>query len=337
MSIRIGFVGAGRMAQVHAGHLHAEADVTIAAACDHGSGRARDFTRAYGAAAYSDLRRMLDEQSLDAVYICTPTTTHAAIGLACAERGLHLFIEKPLDLDLNAALRLQRAVEARGLVAMTGFQWRYTDAYRRARELIGDEPVALVNLRWYWTRPPIRWMWQRSEAGGQIVDQNIHLIDASQGLAGEIESVHAVYNTRQVNFEPDFHNWDGYVLALRYKGGAVGACAGTYALFPEIQERPTADICLRDRMVRLTDQDVTLFTPDGTHCWRNKEPLHRGLNRAFVAALRAADPARVATPLALGVHSTAVTLAANRSAETGRPVLLDEFVTEFRGEQEVGP
>jgi predicted dehydrogenase len=325
------------MAHVHAGHLRGEPDVVIAAACDHGSGRAHEFTRDYGAAAYSDPLRMLDEQPLDAVYICTPTATHAALAYQCAERGLHLFIEKPLDLDLDAAVRLQRFVESRGLVAMTGFQWRYTDGYRRAQELIDGEPVALVVLRWYWTRPPIRWMWERGEAGGLIVDQNLHLLDVSQGLAGEIESVYAAYNTRQVNFEPDFHNWDGYALALRYRGGAVGTCAGTYGLFPEIQERPTADVCVRDRMVRLTDRDVTLFTPDGTQTWQNEEPLHRGINRAFAAAVRAGDPGLVATPLALGVRSTAVTLAANRAAETGRPIVIDEFLSEFTGSEEISP
>jgi predicted dehydrogenase len=337
MTIRIGFIGAGRMAHLHAGHVHLEPDATIAAACDNGSGRARIFARDYGAAAYSDYRRMLDEQELDAVYICTPTPTHADIALECASRGLHLFVEKPLDLDLGAAMRLQRVVQSHRLVAMTASQWRYSPAYQRAQQLIGDEAIALVVLRWYWTRPPIRWMWDREVAGGQVVDQNIHLIDASQGLAGEVETVYAAYNARQVNFEPEFNNWDGYALALKYKQGAVGTCSGTYGLFPEIQKRPAADFCLRDRMVRITDQDVTLFTRDGVQSWQNNEPLHRGINRAFVAAVRAGDPASIATPLAVGIRSTAVTLAANRSAHTGHPVVIDEFLTEFPGDEQFGP
>lgn len=337
MTIRIGFIGAGRMAHVHAGHLNAETDVQIVAACDHGSGRAQEFALEHGASAYSDYRTMLDEQTLDAVYICTPTATHVEIAQECVERDLHIFIEKPLDLDLGAAVRLERAVQKRRLVAMTAFQWRYSPAYRRARDLIAGEAVALVTLRWYWTRPPIRWMWDRSAAGGQIVDQNIHLIDASQGLAGDVETVFAAYNSRQVNFEPEFNNWDGYALTLKYRGGAVGTCSGTYALFPEIQRRPAADFCLRDRMIRITDQDVTLFTPEGTRTWQNNEALHRGVNRSFVAAVRAADPSLIETSLAVGVRSTAVTLAANRSAQTGHPVNVDEYLMEFSGTEETGP
>lgn len=326
--LRIGFIGAGRMAHLHASHLRLDSHARILAACDHGSGRAHDFTRDYGAAAFSDYQRMLDAVPLDAVYICTPTPSHARIALECVERGLHLFIEKPLDLDLAAAARLTREVAARRLIAMTAFQWRYSPGYLRAQELIGDEAVALVALRWYWTRPPIRWMWDRSEAGGQIVDQNIHLIDASHGLAGEIESLYAAYNSRQVNFEAEFHNWDGYALTLRYASGAVGTCSGTYGLFPQIQERPTADFCLRDKLVRLTDNDVTLYTPEGSQSWQNNEPLHRGVNRAFVQALLHGNPDEVRTPLQIGLRSTAVTLAANRSAESGHVIRIDDFLRE---------
>jgi len=336
VALNIGFIGAGRMARLHAGFIASEDGVRIAAACDHGSGRAAEFTRLYGATAYSDMDRMLEEQRLDAVYICTPTATHAAIGMLCAERGIHLYIEKPLDLDLAAAARLQALVTARHVIAMTGFQWRYAPAFRRARDLIGHDPITLVVMRWYWTRPPIRWMWDRTIAGGQIVDQNIHLLDVGQGLAGPVDTVYAAYNERQVNFEPEFDNWDGYALTLRYKGGAVGTCSGTYGLFPQIQERPGVDFCLRDRMVRITDSDVTHFTPEGTQTWQNNEPLHRGVNRAFIEALRRNDSSLIQTPLATGLHSTALTLAANLSAQTGRPIQLDEFIASATAEQE-GP
>ncbi len=337
MSMRIGFIGAGRMAHLHATFLHDEPEVEVVATCDNGSGRAHDFTRDYGAHAYSNYHTMLDQQTLDGVYICTPTATHASIGLECVERGIPFFIEKPLDLDLNAAGRLVRAAAGRRLLAVTALQWRYSPAFRRARELIGDEPIALVHLHWYWTRPPIQWIWDRAQAGGQIVDQNIHLIDLSRALAGEVTSVYAAYNQRQTNFEPDFVNWDGYALTLRYATGAVGTCAGTYALYPAIQERPTADFCLRDRMVRVTDRDVSHFTPSGVEKWENEEPLHRGINRAFIAALRAGDGAGLCTTLGEGLRSTAVALAANRSASTGHAVDMAQFMAEYTGDEEVGP
>ena len=327
--LRIGMIGAGRMAHVHAEHLiNSEPDVEIVAVFSRTAEHADAAAAEWNARPYTDYRRLLDENELDAVYICTPTFIHVAIGLECAERGLHMFVEKPLDLDLALSQRLVDAVESRGLINVTAFHWRYTEAYHRAQELMGDDPVAMVNLRWYWTRPPVRWMWDRTLAGGQIVDQNIHLVDLSRGLAGEIDTIYAAYNRQQVNFDEGFDSWDGYAVTLRYSGGAVGNCTGTYGLFPEIQVGPAADFALRDRLVRLTIDGVTHYTPEGIRTWQNREPFHLGVNRAFIDAVRRNDMAKISTPLRSGLWSTAAALAANHSAQSGEVVDLAAFVDE---------
>jgi predicted dehydrogenase len=171
-------------------------------------------------------------------------------------------------------------------------------------------------------------MWERKLAGGQLVDQSIHLLDVSRGLAGDIDTVYAAYSARRANHEPEFDNWDGYAVTLHYTSGAVGVSASTYALFPEIQEPPRADFSLRDRLVRITDRGLHLFTPAGVQEWPNPEPLHRPLNRAFIAAVRTGDAAYIRTPLRTGLLSTAVALAANRSAACGLPVNVAAFLAE---------
>lgn len=325
-SIRVAFIGAGRMAHLHAGHLQHESDVKIVAASDSDPARAQQFAARWGGAVYRDHRQMLDAEQLDAVYICAPTTTHSALAMDCVAKGVPIYVEKPLDLDLAAARRLVEMAEARCLIAITAFQWRYTEAYCRAEELIGDAPIALVNMRWYWTRPPLRWMWDRTLAGGQLVDQSIHLLDVGRGLAGDVSTVYAAYNTRQVNPEPEFENWDGYAVTLHYKRGAVGVSASTYGLYPEIQKGPAVDFCLRDRMIRVTDRGVLLYTPTGVQEWQNPEPLHRPINRAFIAAVRSGDPASIRTPLRVGLESTGLALAANASAASGQPLVVDAYL-----------
>jgi myo-inositol 2-dehydrogenase / D-chiro-inositol 1-dehydrogenase len=327
-TIPIAFIGTGRMAHLHADHLQLEPDVRIVAACDEVGERTEAFCVRWGGTPYRDHQQMLAHESPAAIYICTPTPSHARLGLDCLEAGAALFVEKPLDLDLAAARQFVEYAEARGTLALTAFQWRYAEAYSRAEELIDGEPVALVNMRWYWTRPPLRWMWDRSLAGGQLVDQSIHLLDASRGLVGEVETVYAAFNRRQVNQEPEFDNWDGYAVTLHYAGGAVGVSASTYGLFPEIQEPPRIDIALRDRLVRVTDKGLHLFTPQGIREWPNPEPLHRPLNRAFIAAVRSGDATHIRTPLRMGMLSTAVALAGNHSAASGQPVNVAHFLAE---------
>lgn len=326
--LRYGFLGAGRMAHIHAAHLKTvDPDGRIVAVFSRTEEHAAASAAEWGALRhYTDYRALLDSEDLDAVFVCTPTFIHAEIALAAAERDLHLFVEKPLDLDLALGAQLADEVERRGLVNLAAFHWRYTDLYRRAKDLMGDDPVAMVNLRWYWTRPPIRWMWDRAMAGGQMVDQSIHLIDLSRGLVGEIESVYAAYNERQVNFEDEFNNWDGYALTLRYAGGAVGNCAGTYGLFEAIQVGPAADFALRDRLLRMTIDGLTLYTPDGMQSWHHKHPFHLGVTREFVHAIKSGDTSRIATDIRAGLHTTAAVLAANESARSGVPVNPMEFL-----------
>lgn len=326
--LRVGFIGAGRMGNLHAGLIADEPDVEIVAAADINLACAEAFVQKWGGKAFADHRAMLEKTPLDAVYICTPTRAHANVGLDCLEYGVALYVEKPLDLDLQRARRFVEMAEARNTLAMAGFHWRYTEAFRRGEELLGDAPIALVNLRWYWTRPPIRWMWDRNEAGGQVVDQNIHLINVGAALAGEVKTVYAAYNERQVNHEPEFRNWDGYALTLRFACGAVGVCAGTHALFPEIQLAPTADFAVRDRLVRITDKQVQRYTPAGVESWPNTEPPHRTINRAFIAAVRTGDRSLVQIFLRESLITTATVLAANRSAQTGEPVEVATFLEE---------
>jgi len=330
--LRVGLIGAGRMGNVHTGILKAEGLAQVVAACDLIPEKAQAKADEWGGRAYTDHQTMLAQEELDAVYICTPTFNHATLALDCVDAGLPIFVEKPLELDLGIAGRLVRAAQEKDLLVCVAFHWRYSPGYLRAQTLIGDDPITMVSLSWYWTRPPIPWMWDRHRAGGQIVDQNIHLIDASQGLAGEIETVYAAYNSRQVNFEPEFDNWDGYALTLRYKNGAVGTCTGTYGLFPQIQVGPIADFALRDRMVRLTNTGASHFTPDGVEEWANGHaPFHAGVNRAFIAAVAGGDASLITATLGDGLRSTAATLAANYSAESGEVVNLDKFIAERAG------
>jgi predicted dehydrogenase len=330
-TLRIGIVGAGRMGHAHAAFLREEPDVQITAVCNWSLPRGEEMAAEWGANVYTSHREMLRNEEFDAVYVCTPTYNHAEIALGVLGQGIPAFLEKPISLDLPLMGALWRLAQERNSLVSVAFHWRYTRAYQEAQRLIGNEPIALVNLRWYWTRPPVRWMWNRALAGGQIVDQNIHLVDLSQALAGDVESVYACYNERQSNFDDGFDNWDAYALTLRYKSGAVGNCTGTYALYPEIQDTATADFALRNRLLRITEAGLDVMTPSGVEHLPNEGAFRAGVNRAFIEAVRTGDSTPLRAGLWEGIHSTAVVLAANQSARTGLPVKVDEFLAQQAG------
>ena len=78
--------------------------------------------------AYTDYREMLDKEALDAVYVCTPTFSHAEHAVAVAERKLALSVEKPFDASVTEAWQIARAVKRAGVISCVDYEWRYTDA-----------------------------------------------------------------------------------------------------------------------------------------------------------------------------------------------------------------
>ncbi len=329
--MRVGIIGAGRMATTHAREL-AQLGVEIAAVSDLIPERAEAFAAQYGATVCPSDRALVAADRLDAVYITTPTRAHADQVVLAAERGLAVFVEKPLALSVADAARAARAVERGGVIACVGYHWRYTEAVARAEALLQDAPIALLVCRWYWTLPPIPWLRAKDQGGGQIVDQVTHLIDLAQHFGGPIQTAYAAY-TLNTYTPQEFHNWDGSAITYRFARGAVGAVEGTYALFPQIQERPALDIITRERLLRITPEGLAVHTPGGVEAFPNTRPFYRGLNEAFVQAVQTGNPALVKTPIRAGLRSLAATLAANHSATTGQVVDLDAYIhTETGGE-----
>ena len=321
--MRIGIIGAGRMGHTHARELQA-LGVPIAAVCDVQPDRAQVMAGMYGAQVYPSDEALL-AAGVDAVYVTTPTRDHVAPIVRAAEAGVHVFVEKPLAFSLAEAQEAARAVEKAGVISCVGYHWRYTEAVAQAEALVQGQPIALLACRWYWTLPPIEWLRDKDLGGGQIVDQITHLVDLAQHLGGPVDRVYAAY-TLQTRTDAEFHNWDGYAVTLTFEGGAVGTVTGTYALFPQISERPHLDLALRERLLRITPEGLEVHTAAGIEKFANTRPFYRGLNEAFLAAVREGRPDLVRTPIAVGLRSLAVTLAANHSAATGEIVQMAQFM-----------
>lgn len=133
--LRVGVVGAGLIARVmHLHYLRELADTwEIAGICDiaaeNGAGRAAE----YGIpAVFTDWRELLDT-GLDAVLVLT-SGSHAAIAVEAANRGIHVFVEKPMCFSSREGRSMVEAAAANGTILMVGYNKRYDPAYLRFRE-----------------------------------------------------------------------------------------------------------------------------------------------------------------------------------------------------------
>jgi predicted dehydrogenase len=201
--VRIGIVGCGRAASdLHVPAIRRVAGATVVALADSDPARLRSLAdRCPGASSYPDYRAMLEDPRVDLVAVCVPVTLHAEIAEAALQAGKHLFVEKPLALELEDCDRLvaaARRAEASGRRAAVGFNLRSHRLARRAKALVesgalGD--IELVRTLWTadWTgatRPA--WHALREQGGGALLEIGTHQADLWRWLLeSEVEVVHA--------------------------------------------------------------------------------------------------------------------------------------------------
>jgi hypothetical protein len=94
--VRIGFIGAGGIAQAHFNTLSQISDAQLVSFCDVAAERAEGAARRFEGKAYTDPRKMLEAETLDAVYVCLPPHAHKNAEILVAQKGCALFVEKPL-------------------------------------------------------------------------------------------------------------------------------------------------------------------------------------------------------------------------------------------------
>jgi predicted dehydrogenase len=136
--IRIGVIGAGIIAQVmHLNFLRELRDqYEIAAICDLAPESAQRCGETYGIAAVHSRWQDLLEEPLDAVMILT-SGSHAPMAIAAAEKGMHVFTEKPMCFSAAEGLAMVAAADKAGVILMVGYPKRYDGAYARFREEVG--------------------------------------------------------------------------------------------------------------------------------------------------------------------------------------------------------
>jgi predicted dehydrogenase len=138
MKIRVGVVGCGLVAQIaHLPYLQELSHLfEISALCDISPSLVDQLCQRYNVPGrYVDYRRLL-EHDLDAVFILT--RDHAPIAIAAAERGQHVFVEKPMCFNLEQADEMIHSARQHGVKLMVGYMKRYDPGFERAQEIFQE-------------------------------------------------------------------------------------------------------------------------------------------------------------------------------------------------------
>jgi predicted dehydrogenase len=297
------------------------------------------------AGTFSDADALLDE-AIDAVVICSPSACHAAHAQAAVQRGLHVYLEKPLATSLAEGVHLCDAWRRAGVVGMMGFNYRFNDLIGRLRAQVRLGAVgAVVAARTTFCAPGMlpSWKQRRETGGGVLLDLGSHHIDLIRFLLErEIRSVRATLWSRLTEE-------DCALLELELEGGgrvqsllAFGAAAADRIEIHGEDGRLTVDRSVSwdveyepervgpaARLRRVARRLGTLgrvrFALDKLRSPLH-EPSYRMALERFLAAIR--GEARGEPDLNEGLTCLAVVEAAERSAHCGQEIeMRDMFMT----------
>ena len=192
--------------------------------------RRAEFAERFGCEPAASFEDAIAHPAVEGVVLATPNDTHEEQALACAERGRHVFVEKPIADTVAAGERMRLACADAGVTLMVGHAFRRLGAARRVKELLdegalGEVVLAEANMSLPGTFKPGAWRAHRERnPGGPIMQLGIHHVDTLRYWLGPVERacgrfVH-VHTTADID--------DVGVVTLEFESGALAALTGSY-------------------------------------------------------------------------------------------------------------
>lgn len=319
--VRIGIAGSGFMAETHVDAYAGIDDVEVVAVASPNTAESFVAEHLPDATAYSSTEAMLDEGDVDALDVCSPTTTHRPLVETAAGRGIDVFCEKPIAPSLDDAGAIRDAVERSGITFMVGHVLRFFPQYASVRDTVEDGGIGTPGVaRARRLSPYPEWGhadWYAESSGGVLLDLVIHDFDFLRWVLGDVERVFA----RRDRWERAEHAH----ATLRFESGAVGYVEGSWSLPSHRELTSSLELAGDDGLVELDGGDPPLRLDDEGGATVESPLEADGYRRElaeFVDCVRSGATPSVGADEA--IRSLRVSLAAMRSAERGEPVAMSE-------------
>jgi len=329
--IKVGIIGAGRIAQVHARSITyniPEAEVKTIAD-PYLSDAAKQWCAELGISqAVKDPEVILKDPEITAVLICSSTDTHAHYSQAAAKAGKHIFCEKPVDMDVERIRETLKVVEEAGVKFQVGFNRRFDHNFLALREAvkagkIGDPHVIRITSRDPGA-PPIEYV---KVSGGMFLDMTIHDFDMARYLSDS--EVEEVYANGAVLVDPaigEAGDIDTAVITLKFRNGALGIIENSRQAVYGYDQR--AEVFGSGGAIASANDGAhtaVLSTAEGV---QSEKPLYFFLERymaAFTSEMKAffeavANDTDVPVGGMDGLYPVLIAKAAAESLKTGKPV-----------------
>lgn len=269
----------------------------------------------------TDYAAMLRDPSVNTVFITTRHDAHARMTVEALRAGKHVFVEKPLAIDVDGLEQVRAAHEERpDLHLMVGFNRRFAPHTQHVKRLLAGraQPVAISMLVNAGEIPPSSWVQSASQGGGRIIGEGCHFIDLALCLVGHpITSVYAdmfgpaAGATREDKMSIQLGFADGSIATIHY-----------WANGPKSFPKERIDIFCEGRALTVDNwRRIVPYSWTGAQSLRRRQDKgHNAEVKAFVERVAAGGPPPI--PFEELEAVTRASFAAVESARTGLPARL---------------
>ncbi|MBD3185155.1 hypothetical protein GF312_22940 [Candidatus Poribacteria bacterium] len=194
--IRVGVIGSGGIFKgLHIPYYEMTDRAEIVAVADMNENSAKEVAGRFDADAYTDYRKVLERDDVDAVDISTHPKPHRDITIAAAEAGKHILLEKPMCRNVAEADEMIAAANKAGVMLQVAYMMPFHPVYQKLKELLDNGTLGDLHMAYCnqigWFNPGHPWLFIKEESGGMLVEQAIHNFDVFLWLYGPVESVYA--------------------------------------------------------------------------------------------------------------------------------------------------
>ncbi len=288
--MKIAFVGTGKIAYRHLAVLTTLPDVEVVGHTSPTPAHVEAAVTQWGGRGYPTLDLLLDNETIDAVWVTVPPGEHGAIERRLLDRGIPFLVEKPLALDRQTADDIAKIVETQQAITAVGYNLRALDTIPAVRRTLAEYPAHMVIATYHGSTPATPWWRRQGQSGGQVVEQATHLLDLARYLVGEAQVISSVSARHMRPQYPDSDIADVNTALLKF-ANTPGVFSTTCLLSASSDVR--LQFISEGLTITVTMAQVTYDYGHERHEFKARTNSYREQNRAFMDAVRQDDPSLV--------------------------------------------
>ncbi|MCC6017705.1 MAG: Gfo/Idh/MocA family oxidoreductase [archaeon YNP-LCB-003-016] len=311
--VGVAVIGCGAWGRNHLRVLSELKGAKLVAASDINQEVLRMVKEKYEIQVYTDYHEMLKDKEIEAVTICTPSSTHAKIALDVIEAGKNLLVEKPMTITVEEAKTIIERANERKVKLMVGHIERYNPAVQRVKKMIDEGRIGEIVL--ISSKRVSRWP-ERVGDVGVVRDLAIHDLDLMRYITGaEPTEIYAVTGSLKHKYE------DHANIILKFNSNPTGIIEANWITPKKIRELTVTGSEGRIVADYIT-QEIRIENSNGVYIpnTQYEEPLKRELENFINVVLGIEEPIATGMDGLIAVYLCELTL---KSSKTGQPIKVE--------------